>query len=889
MATNLLIVESPAKAKTLQKYLGKDFQILASYGHVRDLVPKTGAVDTEHEFAMKYETIARNSKHMDAIAKAAAAADHIYLAPDPDREGEAIAWHIAELLKAKRGMKAKSLQRVVFYEITQSAVREAVANPREISQPLVNAQQARRALDYLVGFNLSPLLWRKIRPGLSAGRVQSPALRMIVERELEIEAFKSQEYWSVHLDTNKDHVPFTAKLFQFQGKKLEQLSIGSQAEYDAIHAKLTDAKLPPKVVRVEKKAKQRYAAAPFTTSTLQQEAVRKLGMTADRTMRTAQSLYEGVDIGGQTVGLISYMRTDSVSLAKEAVQEIRDYIKDNFSSEYLPSTQPTFKSKTKNAQESHEAIRPTSILRTPDSVREHLSADQARLYEMIWKRTLACQMAPARFDTVSVDIRLGGDTTLFRANGQVLVFPGFIGVYMEDVDDATEEEGGKLPPLAEGDVLTIDKLYGEQHFTQPPPRYSEASLVKSLEEYGIGRPSTYATIISTLQAREYAILDKKRFMPTDVGRVVTRFLTDHFTRYVDYDFTAHLEDELDEVSEGKRDWIGVMDEFWKGFSKLIKEKADIDRPVELINEACPECGKPLAKKLSRYGSFISCTNYPECKYKRSLSGESQDDASARVELGMHPDSNQAVLLLRGPYGHYVQLGEVVEGEKLKPKRVSWPKDMPLEQADLASALKLLSLPRDIGLHPETGKKVIVNIGRFGPYIGHDGKFKSIPRTDSIFDISLARAVELLAQARDGNTVLRVLGDHPDDKASVEICSGRYGPYARHGKINATLPKGVSPDDITLEEALELIAAKAAKGPSSKKPAARTSKAKAAPKATKAKAAKPKATAAKAATSKAKTAAKAAKPAAKKVAAGKEKKTAAKKVAVKATARGKAKP
>ena len=820
MATNLLIVESPAKAKTLMKYLGKDFEVLASYGHVRDLIPKTGAVDTEHDFAMQYETISRNSKHMDAIAKAAAGADNILLAPDPDREGEAIAWHISELLKSKRALKNKKMQRVVFYEITQSAVREAVAHPREIAMPLVNAQQARRALDYLVGFNLSPLLWRKIRPGLSAGRVQSPALRMIVERELEIEAFKSQEYWSVHLDTNKNLQPFTAKLFQYQGKKLEQLSISSQTEYDAIHARLNDAKLPPKVVRVEKKAKQRFAAAPFTTSTLQQEAVRKLGMTAERTMRTAQSLYEGVDIGGQTVGLISYMRTDSVSLAKEAVQEIRDYIGNNFAADYLPSKQPVFKSKTKNAQESHEAIRPTSIERTPDSLRSHLSADQARLYEMIWKRTLACQMAPARFDTVSLDIRLGGDDTLFRASGQVLVFPGFIGVYMEDVDDAEEEESGKLPPLTEGDVLPVDKLYGEQHFTQPPPRFSEASLVKSLEEYGIGRPSTYATIISTLQAREYAILDKKRFVPTDVGRVVTRFLTDHFTRYVDYGFTAHLEDELDQVSEGKRDWIGVMDAFWKGFSALIKEKTNIERPVELIDEACPECGKPLAKKLSRYGSFISCTNYPECKYKRSLNGESPDDASARVELGTHPETQQNVLLLRGPYGHYVQLGEVIEGEKAKPKRVSWPKEMPLDQADLASALKLLSLPRELGLHPETNKKIIVNIGRFGPYIGHDGKFKSIPRSDSIFDVTLDRAVELLAQARDNNTVLRTLGDHPDDKASVEICSGRYGPYARHGKVNATLPKDISPDTITLEEALELIAAKVAKGGTGKKPAAK---------------------------------------------------------------------
>jgi len=580
--------------------------------------------------------------------------------------------------------------------------------------PLVNAQQARRALDYLVGFNLSPLLWRKIRPGLSAGRVQSPALRLIVERELEIEKFKPQEYWTMHLDSQKSQLPFTAKLFQYQGKKLDQLSIGSQQAFDIIFEKLSHAKLPPKVVRVEKKAKQRYAAAPFTTSTLQQEAVRKLGMTSERTMRTAQSLYEGVDIGGQTVGLISYMRTDSVSLANEAVTEIRAYIRDNFPVDYLPSQQPQYKSKTKNAQESHEAIRPTSILRTPDSVRSHLTVDQLRLYEMIWKRTLACQMSPARFDTVSADIRLAGDDTLFRASGQTLVFPGFISVYMEDVDDAQEEDEGKLPPLIEGDILPLDKLYGEQHFTQPPPRFSEASLVKSLEEYGIGRPSTYATIISTLQAREYATLDKKRFMPTDVGRVVTKFLTEHFTRYVDYDFTANLENELDDISDGKRDWIPVLDEFWKGFSGLIVAKGEVDRPVEMLDEKCPDCGKPLAKKLSRYGSFISCTNYPECKYKRSLSTNGQDEASARVELGLFPDTQQPVLLIAGPYGHYVQLGETDKASKLKPKRVSWPKEMPLDKADLAAALKLLALPREIGLHPETNKKLSSTLVDLGP-------------------------------------------------------------------------------------------------------------------------------------------------------------------------------
>ena len=818
MASNLLIVESPAKAKTLKKYLGNDFEVLATFGHVRDLIPKTGAIDTENGFAMQYETIARNSKHVDAIVKAAAAADHIYLATDPDREGEAIAWHVAELLKAKRNLKNKPMQRVAFYEITQSAVREAVANPREIAIPLVNAQQARRALDYLVGFNLSPLLWRKIRPGLSAGRVQSPALRLIVERELEIEAFRTQEYWSVHLDSQKNKLPFAAKLFQYQGKKLEQLSIAGEAEYQKIYANLNAAKLPPRVVRVEKKGKQRHAAAPFTTSTLQQEGIRKLGMSADRVMRIAQQLYEGIDIGGQTVGLISYMRTDSVNLAQEAVAEIRGYISSNFSADYLPRTSPVYKSKAKNAQEAHEAIRPTSIARSPDSIRETLTVDQARLYEMIWKRTLASQMTAARFDTVSVDIRLGGDDTLFRASGQTLVFPGFIAVYQEDTDDSTEEEGGKLPPLEEGDVLPLDKLYGEQHFTQPPPRFTEASLVKTLEEHGIGRPSTYASIISTLQAREYALLEKKRFTPTDVGRVVNRFLSEHFTRYVDYGFTAQMEDELDEISDGKRDWIPVLEAFWKDFDKLIQEKKNIERKdvtQELLDEACPKCGKPLSTRLGKRGSFVGCTAYPECDYTRSTTGEI-DPAEARRELGSDPVTNMPVLLLRGPYGYYVQLGEVVEGDKKKPRRMSWPKEVLPENADLAAALKLLELPKELGNHPESGKKVIVNIGRFGPYVGHDGKFKSIPKTESVFTITLDRAVALLAEARTSNTVLRELGEHPGDKKPVDVCNGRYGPYVRHGKVNATLPKDISPDEITLEEALPLLAAREAKGPVSKK-------------------------------------------------------------------------
>jgi DNA topoisomerase-1 len=537
-------------------------------------------------------------------------------------------------------------------------------------------------------------------------------------------------------------------------------------------------------------------------------------------MRIAQQLYEGVDIGGQTVGLISYMRTDSVSLAKEAVQEIRGYITENFAADYLPKTIPVYKSKAKNAQEAHEAVRPTSIARTPDSVRAHLTIDQARLYEMIWKRTLACQMSPARFDTVSLDIRLGGDDTLFRASGQTLVFPGFIAVYQEDTDDSEEEESSKLPPLAEGEIIPLDKLFGEQHFTQPPPRFSEASLVKTLEEHGIGRPSTYASIISTLQAREYVVLDKKRFQPTDVGRIVNKFLTEHFTRYVDYGFTAQMEDELDEISEGKRDWIPVLDEFWKGFNKLILDKKDVDRPgTEVLEEACPKCGQPLSKRLGKRGSFIGCTGYPECDYTRNLTGEA-DAGEVRKELGNDPASNLPVLMLRGPYGYYIQLGEAEEGAKKKPKRISWPKELPVDKADLAAAIKLLELPKELGDHPESGKKIIANIGRFGPYIGHDGKFKSIPKSDSVFTIQLDRAIALLAEARTSNTVLRELGVHPDDQKPVDVCSGRYGPYVRHGKVNATLPKDTSPEEITLEEGLELLAARIAKGPVEKKGAVR---------------------------------------------------------------------
>ena len=830
--SKLLIVESPSKAKTLKKYLGGDFEVLASYGHVRDLIPKNGAVDTNNDFAMKYDIIERNSKHVDAIAKAVKNAESIYLATDPDREGEAISWHIAEILKAKNLLKNKIMKRVVFHEITKNAVEHAIAQPRDISMDMVNAQQARRALDYLVGFNLSPLLWKKIRRGLSAGRVQSPALRLIVERELEIEAFKSQEYWSVHLDALKHSHGFSAKLIQLNNQKIEQFSlINHDQQADVVGKLLLASAGKTTVSRVEKKQRSRSPAAPFTTSTLQQEAVRKLSFTTSRAMRIAQQLYEGVDVGSGTVGLITYMRTDSFNMSAEAIMQIRDYVKKHFEPDYLPKTAVAYKTKSKSAQEAHEAIRPTDINRTPAKVRQYLNDEQFKLYEMIWKRAVACQMAAAKFDAVSVDLSVGSDANLFRASGQTLVFPGFIAVYMEGTDDEEEEGESKLPHLETGEVLTVEKIYGDQHFTEPPPRYGEASLVKILEEYGIGRPSTYASIISTLQDREYVLLDKKRFTPTDVGRVVNKFLTEHFTKYVDYDFTANLENALDSVAEGQREWIPLMDEFWQGFYQQLLSKADVDRPGnELIDEACPKCGKPLQKQLSRYGTFIGCTGYndePKCDYKRSLNGAAQG-ASEPVLIGLDQATGKEMLLMNGPYGPYLQLGLAEEGDKKKPKRVSVPKEISLADMTAETASMVLSLPRDLGLHPVTHKKIVANIGRFGPYINHDAKFKSIPKTDSVFTIDLDAAVALLAAAHTGPAPLCSLGNHPSEDGQIEIFAGRYGPYVQHGKLRATLPKSIEPELLTLEEALELLMAKAAKGEPAKKPAARKSPAKKAP-------------------------------------------------------------
>ncbi len=657
---NLVIVESPAKAKTIKKYLGKDFEVLASYGHVRDLVPKEGAVDPERDFAMKYQVIDKNDRHVQAISKALKKSDALYLATDPDREGEAISWHLYELLKDRRQLKGKEVHRVVFNEITKRAVQDAVAHPRGLSIDLINAQQARRALDYLVGFNLSPLLWKKVRRGLSAGRVQSPALRMIVEREEEIEAFEAREYWTLEADAEKDKQGFTAKLNQFQGEKIEQFSITDEkraAEVEQALQQAANGQLT--VAKVEKKQRRRNPAAPFTTSTLQQEASRKLGFTTQRTMRIAQQLYEGIDIGGGATGLITYMRTDSVNLADEAIAELRDFIGQRYGPDHVPSKPRTYKTKAKNAQEAHEAIRPTSAQRVPDELKHYLTKDQLKLYDLIWKRTVACQMIHATINTVAVDLACGAGN-LFRATGSVIANPGFMKVYQEGRDDVKKGDDDEklLPPLEEGEIVKLVQLRSEQHFTEPPPRFNEATLVKTLEEYGIGRPSTYASIISTLQDREYVILESKRFHPTDVGRVVNKFLTQYFTRYVDYGFTAKLEDELDAVSRGEGEWIPLLREFWNAFKDRIDYTAEnvkrSDVTHEALDEKCPKCSSQLSIRLGRHGRFIGCTNYPECDYTRDLNGDRKEQEEPEVVEGRScPKCESPLVIKRGRYGKFI--------------------------------------------------------------------------------------------------------------------------------------------------------------------------------------------------------------------------------------------
>ena len=658
MSSKLVIVESPAKAKTIAKYLGRDFHVLASYGHVRDLIPKEGAVDPEHDFAMKYDVIERNQKHVQSIAKAARSADALFLATDLDREGEAISWHLYEILKDKNVIRDKPVHRVVFHEITKRAIIEAIEHPKTLSTDLINAQQARRALDYLVGFNLSPLLWKKIRRGLSAGRVQSPALRLIVERELDIEKFDIQEYWTIEAVAESDGQPLKARLTHLSGEKLEQFSIADEHQAQRIQQDLL-AKAEGKLLvsKLVKKQRTRNPAPPFITSTLQQEAARKLGFSTKRTMTVAQQLYEGIDIAGETAGLITYMRTDSVNLAREALGDIRQLIESRFGKDDLPEKARSFKTKSKNAQEAHEAIRPTSAARLPESIRRHISSDQFRLYDLIWKRTIASQMTHATIDTVSADL-VCGEGNIFRANGSILRNPGFMKVYQEGRDDmkGAEDQDKLLPPLKEGEQIVLHDILPAQHFTEPPPRFSEASLVKALEEYGIGRPSTYASIISTLQQREYVILEKKRFYPTDVGRIVNKFLTKHFTKYVDYDFTANLENQLDAVARGEKNWIPLMQEFWGPFKTLIDDK-DVsvqrkDVTQEMLGENCPECGGQLSIRLGRNGRFIGCTNYPECKYTRDLNSDSKATEPEFIEGKNCPKCNLPMVVKSGRYGKF---------------------------------------------------------------------------------------------------------------------------------------------------------------------------------------------------------------------------------------------
>jgi DNA topoisomerase I, bacterial len=773
MAKNLLIVESPAKARTINKYLGKDFQVLASYGHVRDLVPKEGAVDPDNGFRMQYELIDKNEKHVDAITKAAREAENIYLATDPDREGEAISWHIAEILR-ERGLGDKPLHRVVFTEITPRAIREAMQHPRRISGPLVDAQQARRALDYLVGFNLSPVLWRKIQAGLSAGRVQSPALRMIVEREEEIEAFQAREYWTIEAECTHPSQPFTARLVRLDGQKFEQFTITDGETAEAARARIAAAARGfLHVTDVASKERKRRPAPPFTTSTLQQEAARKLGFTTRKTMQIAQKLYEGVNLGDEgSVGLITYMRTDSVNLSAEALAELRDVIARDFGTGFLPDRPNIYQTKSKNAQEAHEAIRPTSALRTPAQVARYLSDDERKLYELVWKRAVASQMIPATLNTVTVDLAAGGEHA-FRASGTTVVVPGFLAVYEEGRDAGgreDEDEGRKLPPMKLGDRIPLDRVHAEQHFTQPPPRYTEAALVKALEEYGIGRPSTYASIIQTLLTRRYAELEGRSFRPTDVGRAVSKFLSNHFPRYVDYDFTARLEDELDAVSRGEEDWIPLMEKFWGPFKELVDDK------------------KSTLDKI--------------------------DAGSVRI-LGTDPVSGRQVSARIGKFGPLVQIGTAEDEEK--PRFASLQPGQSIYSITLEEALALFRLPRVLG--ESNGEQVTVGIGRFGPFVRRGSTYASLKKEDDPYKIDLARAVALIEE-KEEIARNRVIKEFPG--SDIQVLNGRFGPYISDGRLNGRIPKDRDPASLTLEEAQRLLAetGKPARGAAAKKAAAR---------------------------------------------------------------------
>ncbi|HTC83500.1 MAG TPA: type I DNA topoisomerase [Rhizomicrobium sp.] len=849
---NVLIVESPGKVKAINKYLGSNYKVLASFGHIRDLPSKDGSVKPDDDFSMTWDVNARAASKIKDIAQAVKGADKLILATDPDREGEAISWHILEVLKEKKLLKDLPVERVAFNAITKSAVMEAIQHPRKINKELVEAYLARRALDYLVGFTLSPVLWRKLPGARSAGRVQSVALRLIVEREQEIEAFKPQEYWSIDADLAAQAGNFTARLVQLDGKKIEKLTLGNQGDADRAVAAINAQKFS--VGSAESKPVKRNPSPPFKTSTLQQEASRKLGFNAKRTMQVAQALYEGADIEGETVGLITYMRTDGVTMVPEAINEARQVIGKKYGARYVPSSARVYTNNNTTAQEAHEAVRPTSFVRTPNEVARYLNADAAKLYELIWKRAVASQMESAEQERTTVDVLSADKKIVLRATGTVTLFDGFLTLYLEGQDDEADEDGSRLPKLAAGDATKVDKLNPAQHFTEPPPRYSEASLVKKLEELGIGRPSTYASIISTLRDRAYVRMDRQRFIPEDKGQLVTTFLNSFFHRYVAYDFTADLEEKLDEVSDGKLDWKQLLRDFWKDFSAAVGETKDL-KISQVIDELdhvlgphiflhgedgadprkCPSCENGrLNLKLGRFGAFVGCSNYPECKFTRQLGAKPGEGDAGPVEIGLYPDTDQMITLRTGRFGPYVQLGD---GDK--PKRSGIPRGTDKSDVDLEMAVKLLSLPREVGPHPEDGKTITANFGRFGPYVAHNGIYASLESPEDVFEIGLNRAITLLAEkkakgpGRRGAQTLKDLGAAPDGKA-IKVLKGKFGPYVSDGQTNATLPEGTEPEAVSLEQALALIATRLANG-------GKKNKAKPAPKAKnekKAKAEKP---------------------------------------------------
>jgi DNA topoisomerase I len=844
----VVVVESPAKAKTINKYLGRGYQVLASFGHVRDLPPKDGSVDPEHDFAMKWEIEAKGAKHVSEIAKSVRGAEGLILATDPDREGEAISWHIVEALSARRALKGVPVERVTFNAITPDAVTKAMSQPRAIDQALVDAYLARRALDYLVGFNLSPVLWRKLPGARSAGRVQSVALRLVCDRELEIERFVRREYWSIAAQLKTPAgASFEARLVGADGEKITRLDVGTAAEAEAFKAALDAASF--RVGQVEAKPGKRHPFPPFTTSTLQQEASRKLGLSPAVTMRIAQRLYEGVNVDGETVGLITYMRTDGVDMAPEAVTRIRRMIETELGKPYLPAAPRRYANKAKNAQEAHEAIRPTDPARHPKQVARLLEPDQARLYELIWIRSVASQMESATIERTTADIVAEAGTRKLdlRATGQVVTFDGFLKLYQEGRDEEPEdEENRRLPPMRAGDPLKRERIDIAQHFTEPPPRFSEASLIKRMEELGIGRPSTYASILAVLQEREYVTLEKKRLVAADKGRIVTAFLENFFKRYVEYDFTASLEEDLDRISNSEIAWKEVMRRFWLDFSAAIAGTKELrtTQVLDALNEtlgphifpdkgdgtnprACPSCGTgSLSLKLGKFGVFVGCSNYPECRFTRQLSavgatngkganGEQGGIANGVQGLGKDEATGLEITLRDGRFGPYLQLGD---GEK--PKRVSLPKGLDPAAVDLEKAMKLLSLPREVARHPESGEPILVGVGRYGPYVQHGRTFANLEKSDDVLEIGANRAIDLII-ARETNgpgrgrfgggaPAGRLLGEHPQG-GPVTVRPGRFGPYVNHGKLNATLPKGLDLDTISLDAALALLDAKAAAG------------------------------------------------------------------------------